>query len=214
MEQTVCKISCEKMSVDQLSMMGVAKLQSNTVMGNSSCSSMSEEKSSMMSVAELQSYERIDMVKKCYCVIGQSESSDNKCTVCTVENGQSATNLAASRIIKCISTSTKGGPSSVRGGGHELKVIQQFEENLHGKTEKQNITHSTDSTEKISFVSSISSKKTLIQDRKFGNMHRVNNTTTLVNITPTKRKLSIDQNIHSLISSFEDTAANHLRTIL
>ena len=95
-----------------------------------------------------------------------------------------------------------------------MKVIQQFEENLHGKTDEQNITHSTDSTANISFVSSMSSKKIFIQGRKFGNIHRVNNTTKLVNITPTKRKLIIDQNIHSLISSFEDTAANHLRTIL
>ena len=71
----------------------------------------------MMSVAEPQSYERIDMVMKCDCVIGQSESSDNKCTVCTVENVQSATNLAKSRQIRCIFTDTRGGPSSIRGRG-------------------------------------------------------------------------------------------------
>jgi hypothetical protein len=38
MEQTVCVISCEKMSVDQLRMMGVAELQSNKDMRNSLCS--------------------------------------------------------------------------------------------------------------------------------------------------------------------------------
>jgi hypothetical protein len=43
MEQTVCKISCEKMSVDQLSMMGVAELKPNKTMSDSLCNSMSEK---------------------------------------------------------------------------------------------------------------------------------------------------------------------------
>jgi hypothetical protein len=59
MEQTVFNISCEKMSVDQLSMMGVAELKSNS---HSSCSSMSKDKPSKMSVAELQIYDHNGMV--------------------------------------------------------------------------------------------------------------------------------------------------------
>ena len=92
-----------------------------------------------------------------------------------------ATNLAKSRLSKCISTDTKGGPSSIRGGGHALKVIQLFEESLHGKTDKQIITQNTDNTENISVVpSSISSKKTFTLASKFGNIQRVNNTSKLV----------------------------------
>ena len=75
-----------------------------------------------------------------------------------------------------------GLPSNIRGGRHALEVIQQFE-------------------------FSISSEKTLA--RKFGNIQRVNNISKLLNIMPLKRKLIINQNIHSLTSSFEDTAANH-----
>ena len=40
MEQIVCVKSREKMSVDQLSMMGVAELQSNKDMGNSLCGNL------------------------------------------------------------------------------------------------------------------------------------------------------------------------------
>ena len=190
MEQIVCVKSREKMSVDQLSMMGVAEFKPNKTMSDSLCNSMSEDKPSKMSVAELQSYEQNRMFsgQRCDLVIGQSASSSKKCTVCTVQN---VTNLAKSRQIRCISADTKGGPSSKRGGGHALEVIQQFEESLLGKTDKQ-IRPST-------------------LARKFGKIQRGNNNIpNLVNITPTKRKLLIDQNIHTLISSFENTTANHL----
>jgi hypothetical protein len=46
--------------------------------------------------------------------------------------------------------------------------------------------------------------------RKFGKIQRGSNIPNLVNITPTERKLIIDKNIHTLISSFENTTANHL----
>ena len=46
------KISCEKMSVEQLSMMVVAELKSNTSMSSISCDNVMEP--SMMGVAELQ----------------------------------------------------------------------------------------------------------------------------------------------------------------
>ena len=231
-------MSCEKMSVDQLSRMGVAELQSNKDMRERSCSNpvpgwnienigsdidfafgarsgwkssqgginsevsepvyevlggVRKEVPSNMSVAELQSYEKNRMFsgQRCDLVIGQSESSSKKCTVCTVQNVQNVTNLAKSRQIRCISADTKGGPSNKRGGGHALEVIQQFEESLLGKTDKK-IRPST-------------------LARKFGKIQRGNNNIpNLVNTTPTKRKLLIDQNIHTLISSFENTTANHL----
>ena len=128
--------------------------------------SVSEEISSKMSVAELQSCEHNGMVSGQICdiVIGQSESSRKMCTVCTactVKNVQIATNLAKSRQTRCIFADTKGGPSSKRGGGHALEVIQHYEESLHGKTGKQIL---SESTENISFVSSSSSsEKTLTQ---------------------------------------------------
>jgi hypothetical protein len=102
MKQTVCKISCEKLSVDQLSMKGVAELQSNKTVSNSLSSSMSEDKSSKMS------YEHNGMVsgQKCDLVIGQREGSSKKYV-------QNVTNLAKSRQIRCISADTKGGPSSI-----------------------------------------------------------------------------------------------------
>ena len=165
----------------------------------------SEEISSKMSVAELQSYEHNGMVsgQKCDLVIGQREGSSKKYV-------QNVTNLAKSRQIRCISADTKGGPSSIRGGGHALKVIQEFEESLLGKTDKQIISKSTGDTEKKSVVSpSLSSEKTRTLARKFGKIQRGNNISILVNITPTKRKLIIDQYIHTLISNFENTAANH-----
>ena len=63
------------------------------------------------------------------------------------ENGPSAANLAISRINRCISIFTKGGPSSKRGGGQASSIIQHFEEKLQGETDKVIIANSSDSSD-------------------------------------------------------------------
>ena len=169
---------------------------------------------SNVSVAELQSYEQNKNIKEHICdnVIGQSASSENMCAVCTVctENDiQHVESLAVSGQSRCIITHTKGGQSSSEGGGYALSVVNQFEENLPGKAAKKG--DSEDISNIISFVSSVPYlKKTQLLARKFGSKVQKSNLTS-VNITPTKRKLLADNNIHTLISSFENTAASHHR---
>ena len=182
-------ISCEKLSVYQFSMMGLAELQSNATMSISSCDSMIEEQPSMMSVAELQCKGSTNKKneQKCGGGDGQSEVTGKQCTVCTVvqnekyENGPSAANLAISRMNRCISTSTKGGPSSKRGGGQASRINQHFEEKLQGETDKLIIAHSSDSSDSQN-ISFISSKKISFQDSKFRKLPRKNITNNIVNI--------------------------------
>ena len=76
-------ISCEKLGVDQLSVMGLAELKSNQSMRSSSCDNMKER--GVMSVAELRCTEFASK-KEHYCESGggQREGTSLECTVCTV----------------------------------------------------------------------------------------------------------------------------------
>ena len=172
----------------------------STNMNNISCDGMSVEQLSMMGVAELQCKVDLSMKneRKCGCDIGVSEVPSKKCTVCTVEtgvlcggsgNGPSAAILASPRVKRCKFAYTNGGPYNTGGGGQASKIIQHFEEKVRGgiKTDV-NIAH-------ISF----SNFKTRTLQKE-----------NIDNLTPTKRKLIENENIHSLICNFESSTMNHL----
>ena len=163
------KILCEKLGVEQLSMMVVAELKSNKSMRIISCDNVKEH--GVMGVAELKCVEFDNKKKEHYCGSGggQREGTSLECTVCTVVwsgecgesmNGPSATNLATSRVKRCTFTFTKGGPSVKRGGGQASEIIRRFEERK-GNTDN-NIAHSSDSSDGLKYISVIpfiSSKK-------------------------------------------------------
>jgi hypothetical protein len=97
------------------------------------------------------------------------------------------------------------GPPGLNGGGCALEVIQHFEENSLRKTDKQIV------LENISFVkSTTSSERTPTVSRMFGKPKRKHNLTSSVKITQTERKLILDRNTNTLISSFENMTAIHL----
>ena len=133
-------ISCDKLGVDQLSVMGLAELKSNQSMRSSLCDNMKER--GVMGVAELRCMEFASKSEH-YCEGGggQRKGTSLECTLGTVVrsgecgdnmNGPSATILATSRVRGYTFSYTKGGQSEERGGGKHLPSFEGL------KKEKEN----------------------------------------------------------------------------